>query len=266
MIYLILFVAILGTLLYKLFQLINSQFKKPQPEQIEKKFEIIKPQQTDLTEIYKDIGLEPYGCFTSLDEKFFMKQVNPYSKTNVFDSVIVISENRRTEDTKELIQRVMENGFDKYAHYILNKYEKDPEGYSKNMNIKEFAILGKLAGYNYLSVYKIDINTRGKIYLSYSPPMDEQLGFNVTKDEYNKNLTKSDLPDFTLTPKLGNYTNEKEKEPGKELSCGYPCLPYNKPMIFDDSGVTKQYMCGSVAYPDIKTPPRFAVYRIVEKS
>jgi hypothetical protein len=162
MIYLILFVAILGTLLFKLFDIINAQFKKPQEPRIEKKTEIIKPQRSDLTEIYKDINLRPYGCFSSLDEKFFMKQINPYSKTNVFDSVVIISENRTNDDTRELINKVMDNGFDKYAHYILNKYDKDPEGYSKNMSIKEFAVLGKLAGYNYLSIYKIDINTRGK--------------------------------------------------------------------------------------------------------
>jgi len=61
MIYLIVFVAILGTLLFKLFDLINAQFKKPQEPHIEKKTEIIKPQRADLTEIYKDINLQPYG-------------------------------------------------------------------------------------------------------------------------------------------------------------------------------------------------------------
>jgi hypothetical protein len=37
-------------------------------------------------------------------------------------------------------------------------------------------------------------------------------------------------------------------------------------MTFVENGITKQYMCGSVGYPDIKTPPRFAVYHILEKS
>jgi hypothetical protein len=258
MIYIFLFVLILGIILFKLYSLINQQFKTQRPE--EKK---VVPSKTDLTDIYKDIYLQPYGCFTSLDEKFFLKQINPYSKQKVFDSGIIISENRRSEDMRELIERVRSNGFDKYANYAFNKYDKDPEGYHKNMSIIEIGILGKLAGYNYLSVYKINENTRGKIYLTYSPPMDDQLGFNSSG--YTKNLTKSDLPTFTLTPKLNNYTNEEEKTKGKELACGYPCLPYDKPMTFKENGVTKQYMCGSVAYPNIKTPPRFAVYKISEK-
>jgi hypothetical protein len=53
--------------------------------------------------------------------------------------------------------------------------------------------------------------------------------------ENNNNLEKtvSDLPGYTLTPKLGNYTNEDLKEPGKELSCGYPCLKENKPVTLE---------------------------------
>ena len=93
--------------------------------------------------------------------------------------------------------------------------------------------------------------------------MDDQVPFNSPKEN---NYTVSDLPNYTLTPKLNNYTNEEEKAPGKEMSCGYPCLPNNKPLTFVENGITKQYMCGSVGYPDIKTPPRFAVYKIVERN
>jgi hypothetical protein len=266
MIYLILFVVILGTILFKLFDMINVQFKSSIKQQDNLIIPITKiPTKTQLTEIYKDITIEPYGCFSSLDEKFFLKQMNPYNNKNIFDSGIIISEDKRTDDMRELIQQVINNGFDQYGYSMLHKYDNDPDGYSKNMNIKEIAVLGKLAGYNYLSVYKLDENTRGKIYLTYSPPMDKQLGYNTTKEEYTRNLTQSENT-YTLTPKLNNYTNEQEKAPGKELSCGYPCLPYNKPMTFVEKGITKQYMCGSVGYPDIKTPPRFAVYQIIEKS
>ena len=260
--YLILFITILGISVFKLFNLINKQFRKKLPEVDQVK---VKPSKTDLTDIYKDISLEPYGCFSSLDEKFFLKQINPYSKESVLDSGIIISENTTTDDMNELIQQVMNNGFDIYANQMINKYGSDPDGYRKNMSIKEIGILGKLAGYNYLSVYKLNEKTRGKVYLSYSPPMDQDIPFNSSLDVYNKNLTTSDLPNYTLTPKLNNYTNEEEKASGKELSCGYPCLPNDKPMTFEENGVTKQYMCGSVGYPNIKTPTRFAVYHITEK-
>ena len=205
-----------------------------------------------LTEFYKDIKLQPYGCFNNLDEKFFQKQMNPYS--NNIDSLVIINDDTSDIDIKALIKTVMNNGYDIYAFKILNKYNSMQDGYRK-INIEEIATLGKLAGYNYLSIYKINEKTRGKMYLSYSPPMDE-----LSDDK----ITKSDLPDYTLTPKLNNYTNEIEKAVGKELSCGYPCLPDGKPETFVEKGKTKQYMCGSVGYPTIKTPTRFAVYKIVE--
>jgi hypothetical protein len=96
--------------------------------------------------------------------------------------------------------------------------------------------------------------------------MDSQIDFNASSSEYNQNVSKSDLPKYTLTPKLNNYTNEEENAAGKEFSCGYPCLPGGNPMTFTENGVTKQYMCGSVAYPNIRTPPRFAVYKITERN
>jgi len=210
---------------------------------------MVTPRKTDLTEIYKDITLQPYGCFSSLDEKFFSKQINPYSKNSVFDSGILINND---SDIRQLIQQVINNGFDKYGYNILNKYESIPDGYKK-MNIIEIGILGKLAGYNYLSIYKIDETTRGRIYLTYSPPMD---------DDIDGNIIKTDLPGYTLTPKINKYTNEEEKAPGKELSCGHPCMSNDQILKYDSD---KQYMCGSTAYPNIKTPSRFAVYHIKEK-
>jgi len=259
MIYFILVFILVSLALFKLFDLINTQIKSTSDKKEQTKRQI-KPLKTDLTDIFKDISIEPYGCFNSLDEKFFLKQINPY--TNAVDSGIILN---TPSDTRDLIKQVSLNGFDEYANQMFNKYDMMPEGYTKNMNIIEIATLGKLAGYNYLSIYKLDEKHRGKIYLTFSPPMDNELEFNHSDTEYKNNISKPDLPDYTLTPKLNNYTNEKEKAKDKELSCGYPCLPNDKPLIFDDSGVTKQYMCGSVGFPDIKTPPRFAVYRITEK-
>ena len=130
------------------------------------------------------------------------------------------------------------------------------------MNIHEIGVLAKLAGYNYISVYKLNEMTRGNIYLSYSPPLDNQVD---TNENYQKSLTKPES--YTLTPKLNQFTNEIEKAEGKELSCGYPCLKNGKdPFTFKENGVVKQYMCGSTGFPDIKTPTRFAVYRIAEKN
>jgi len=262
MIYILSFVIFLGILMYVLFHLINKQFTSSSGTSGTSSFK--RASRTDLTNIYKNIRLQPYGCFSSLDEKFFLKQINPYSNDTTFDSGIIISESKRSSDMRNLIQQVINNGYDKFAYEMLSKYDKDPDGYSKNMDIINIGILGKLAGYNYLSVYKLNEHVRGKIYLTYSPPMDDQLGFGYTDEEYTKNLTKNDLPGYTLTPKLNNYTNEDEKAPGKELACGYPCLPYDKPMTFTENGVTKQYMCGSVGFPNIKTPTRFAVYKIID--
>ena len=70
-----------------------------------------------LTEFYKDIKLQPYGCFNNLDEKFFQKQMNPYS--NNIDSLVIINDDNIT-DTKALVTTVMNNGYDIYAFKILN--------------------------------------------------------------------------------------------------------------------------------------------------
>ncbi len=247
---------ILGTLVFfiivlvYLIMVINHQFKNNTSKQ-----NIRKPNKMDLTEIFKDISLEPYGCFSNLDEKFFTKQINPFSKTNVLDSGIIISESHANKDTEDLIQQVINNGYDQFGYRMIHKYNKD---YTK-MNVHEIGVLAKLAGYNYISVFKLNENTRGTIYLSYSPPLDSQVAYGESSEA---NLSKSD--NYTLTPKLNNYTNEVEKAPGKELSCGYPCFKNGKdPLIVP--GTNKQYMCGSIGYPDIKTPTRFAVYRITEK-
>ena len=240
--FLLLFIIIFGVLAVVLFHSINRQFKTPNET-----VKVVKPRKTDITEIYKDISLQPVGCFSSLDEKFFLKQINVYSKTAVLDSGIIIDSDK---DISSLIKKVIDNGFDQYGYSMIHKYNDT----FKQMSIIELGILGKLAGYNFLSIYKIDETTRGTVYLTYSQPMDKQ-------SDKLESLTKSDLPEYTLTPGINEYTNEQEKAAGKQLSCGYPCLSNGKPLIVDN----KQYMCGSVGFPNIKTPTRFAVYRIVEQ-
>ena len=84
--------------------------------------------------------------------------------------------------------------------------------------------------------------------------MELDVGTDYTDKKYNSELTKSDLPGYTLTPALNNTT---------ELICGFPCTANGKKQTFkDSSGNERQYMCGSTTYPDIKTPPRFTVYKI----
>ena len=73
--------------------------------------------------------------------------MNPYS--NNIDSLVIINDDTSDIDIKALIKTVMNNGYDIYAFKILNKYKDD----YRNINIEEIATLGKLAGYNYLSIY-----------------------------------------------------------------------------------------------------------------
>ena len=156
------------------------------------------------------------------------------------------------DDIVSLIERVIKNGYDLYGNKILNKYNKT--NYS-SLDLIEIATLGYLSGYRYMSISKKNVNDEQKnIFFSYSPPMSS----NKEGD-----IAVSDLPSFTLTPKINQYTNEEENAQGKEISCGFPCLKNGKPQIFNKD---KQFMCGSIVYPTIKTPPRFAVYEIYEKN
>jgi hypothetical protein len=75
-VYLIIYISLLGIIIYKLFDLINHQFKNKEITIPEKQENKVRPKKTDLNEIYKDISLKPYGCYSSLDEKFFLKKIN----------------------------------------------------------------------------------------------------------------------------------------------------------------------------------------------
>ena len=215
----------------------------------------------------KNVTITPYGCFTELKNQFFQERVNPYSKdNNKLSSSYYISESEQQKDLKKLIQDVIHNGYTKFGNTILRKYNKSG---SKGITILEVAKLAKLNGYNYISILKGPNSTHSysKIYLTYTPPTISSAIYkysaNFTEDEFNSILTDSDLPDYSLTPKLNNFTNENDSGQTKELACGLPCITDNKPETFtDSSGVVRQYMCGSVNYPTLKTPERYAVYKI----
>jgi len=222
-----------------------------------------RPSISDLSEIYKDITIEPYGCFTNIEDKFFLKQINRYRTDKVFDSGMIIDENQVNKDMNTLIDKVLKNGYNIFSNHIINKYN----GEYKHIDMIDLGGLAKLAGYNYFTIFKLSEHERHTIYLTYSPPMDSTLPLNYNQQDYNSSLSKSDLPNYTLTPKAGNFANENNLTPEKELSCGFPCYVNgtDELQVFTDSkGVERNYMCGSAVYPTIKTAPRYAVYKIVE--
>ena len=65
---------------------------------------------------------------------------------------------------------------------------------------------------------------------------------------YKSNLSISDVPKLKV-----QALNSSSEEQGV---CGYPCIGVDQ---------KKNFKCGSVGYPTIKTPTRFAVYKIAEK-
>ena len=213
---------------------------------------VIKPSFDTITETIDNIDIKPVGCYTNIKGLFFTSCINPYSTSKIQDSGIFIS--KYPNDMVTLVKRVIQNGYDKYGNRILNKYNKTD--YS-DLDLLEIATLGYLSGYRFMSIYKLDALNIKQIFFSYSQPMSSNESLN--------DFAKPDLKGYTLTPKLDNYKNENENSPEKELSCGFPCLKNGKPVTFKDNGTTKQYMCGSVVYPTIKTPPRYAVYEIFEK-
>jgi len=199
-----------------------------------------------------DIKLQPIGCFTNITNLFFTSCVNPYSSEKITDSGINIS--NYPNDVTKIIRTVINNGYDIYGNKILNKYKGTD--YS-NLLLTELAILGYLCGYRYMSISSINPTSKN-IFYSYSPPMGDLVS--------DKDISQPDLKNYTLTPKLNNYTNETNTTPQSELSCGYPCLQNGNPQSFNENNETLQYMCGSSSYPNIKTPPRYSVYKIFEKT
>jgi len=184
----------------------------------------------------KDNKIVPYGCFSNFDNLFFYKKINPYSDIKVFDSGIVLS---TPVDYINLLSTVRNNGFSDYSISIQNKYPDITA-----ISIQELSSLALLAGYSYISVYKKEIDKTGKIYLTYSPPMNKHniVGW-FSEEEYSEYITSSDLPNDKLT----------DVKPG-DSSCGYPC----------SSNSSSEYYCGSINYPNVKSFPKLAVYKIIE--
>jgi len=222
MIILLFFIALFTTTLFVLFNSVSSQFKREEPpEKL--------PSVSDVSEIHKDIYLEPHGCFSSLEEKFFATKIDH----DKYDSGSILKNN---EDIKRLVEKIINDGYDIFGYKLVNKYNNNYD----NINIIELGILGKLSGYNYISVFSYDESRRGDVYLTYSPPMDRQLSYEPNNPEFKQFISKSDV-NFSLTKDNSSV-------------CGYPC-----------KGDSKGFMCGSVGFPDIKSPTRFAVYRIAER-
>jgi hypothetical protein len=192
-----------------------------------------------------DILVKDYGCFRDLDEKFFIKKLNPFTTTNSFDSAFVVSPDTQIQDFEALFTKITENGFAKYIETIKSKYS--PKDY-KNITIPELGALALFAGYSYISMYRESKFGNLKIYFSYSPPMDKHniVGQFNTK-EYSKLLSKTHL-------------NNKVIAGNNELQCGYPCTnPDRSPQVNQDG---KVYTCGSINYPTIKSPSIYSVYYI----
>jgi hypothetical protein len=230
----VLFLIVFGVLIFTLFKLINSQFKVK--GSIPKEKVIQSPKKTDLVEIHKDIYLESYGCFSSLEEKFFAKKLIGKE----IDSGTVLSNN---SDIQGLVKHVIDLGYDIYGYRMIHKYNNNYD----NITIIELGTLGKLSGYSYISTYNYDEKTRGKVYLTYSPPLDKE----VDIDDKNQQPSKPEKLDVIA----------KESSSQNNL-CGYQC--FSKDGKLSVNG--KKYMCGSVGYPDIKTPTRYAVYKILERT
>jgi hypothetical protein len=212
-----------------------------------------KPVASQLSNYYKDIKIKPYGCFKDLEDKFFLRQLNPYSTNKVYDSAYVISETSLQSDIKTLVYMAINNGYDIFGFQFLHKY---PD--FKNIKIQDIAVLGKLNGYNYLSISKSNPQSSGKMYLTYSPPLNVSLSYDYSQKDYESALSQPEKG-YTLTPLVNNYRSIKENN-NKELSCGYPI----EGDIFNDNGQKRQYMGGSYDYSIGLS--YYSVYEITERT
>jgi hypothetical protein len=193
-----------------------------------------------------DILIKPVGCYINILDMFFSSCINPYSTQKISDNGIWVMS--YPNDILNIIKQSINNGFDLYGNKILNKYQGTEY---KDLSLTELATLGFFCGYTFMSI--TNNNGVNEIFFSYSQPLYTT----------NGKIAKPDLP-FTLMPRQNGYTNEVENAPGKELSCGTVCLKDNKPQVDPVSG--NVYTCGSILNPTIKTPPRYSVYQIYEKT
>jgi hypothetical protein len=45
-----------------------------------------------------EIKVTPYGCFKNINERFFIRKLNPFGNVKIFNSVFVVSENSMEND------------------------------------------------------------------------------------------------------------------------------------------------------------------------
>ena len=186
------------------------------------------------------VDIVPVGCYINILDYYFLSCVNPYSSDNSLpDNGLTIS--KYPEDVVSLINQANQNGYTELANSILNKYSGDYTG----LTISDFGLLGYLCGYKFMSITNNE--NRNTVFFSYSAPLKNQ-----------KSATKPDLP-FTLRPTINNSTNEVDNIEGREISCGNVCVP-------ETSSDGKNYTCGSILYPTIRTPPRYSVYKLTKTS
>ena len=189
-------------------------------------------------ETVNSVDVVPVGCYINILDYYFLSCVNPYSSDNSLpDNGLTI--NKYPDDVISVINQASRNGYTELADSILTKYTD----YSR-VTINDFGLLGYLCGYKFMSITN---NENNVVFFSYSAPLKNQ-----------KTPAKPDLP-FTLRPSINNSTNEVDNIEGRELSCGNVCVP-------ETSSDGKNYTCGSILYPTIRTPPRYSVYKLMKTS
>ena len=192
-----------------------------------------------ITDPDTQIIIKNYGCFKDLDERFFVKKFNPFDSTKISSSAFVISNTSDTTfsfDFERLFDKITTNGFGKYIISLKKKYSIDNY---KNISVPELGILAIFSGYMYISICKESLDGLPLIYFTYSPPMNKyNLNGQFSPKELELYTTKPDFPMKSLN------TSSQE-------GCGFPCS--------NDSN----YNCGSINYPNIKSPVTFAVYNAV---
>lgn len=216
------------------------------------------PKVSNVNDPFHDISLKPVGCFENLKNQYFLHEVNPYNSSVQLDSGIIIKDDSiGKKNLDRLVETIIDNGYRSYGNTLKKKMNN-----LSDLSIIDYATIGYLNGYKYISVYKTDLRGKGRVYFTYSPPTlssaTYKYGYNFTDDEFKEILTPPDFPDYQLTPEVNDQSNKK---------CGFPCLNSNgEPETFvDSSGVKRQYMCGSVNYPNISDPEVYSVYEIISR-
>jgi hypothetical protein len=243
--------------IYSIFNAVMTEDNKDPPNLLEGKSKTFSPPKvSSVNDPFHDISLKPVGCFENLKNQYFIHEVNQYNSSSQLDSGIIIKDDDiGKKNLSRLIETIRDNGYISYGNTLKRKMNN-----LSDLSIIDYATIGYLNGYKYISVYKTDLHGKGRVYFTYSPPTlssaTYKYGYNFTDEEFKEILTPPDFPDYELTPTLQS-----------DKKCGFPCLnSKGEPETFiDSSGVKRQYMCGSVNYPNIKDPEVYALYEIISK-